>query len=571
MTILTRSGYALPGTSLNFKTGSWRVQIPVHQHHAAPCHSACPAGEDAQAYIAHVQAGHLQLAWETLVAANPLPAITGRVCPHPCESACNRAEYDQPIAIHAIERFLGDQAIENNWAYPILRRPTADAPQIAIVGAGPAGLSAAYHLARRGYQVTLFDESPEAGGTLRTALPPFRLPRSTLDAEIDRLLNLDGIRFVPHTRLGRDISLSELENQFRAVFLAPGTQRSQAWSIDGAVPSDLSYGLDLLKEWIALEKLPSLHSVAVVGAGNTAVDIARVLKRAGVAEVHLISHKPIPKPGIPASEAMPAIQREVEEALEEGVIIHEYRGIRRLILRGEKVVGVEMVRMKKLAQSSGHLKRIAFEGTETLLKVDQVIPAVGQTIAPLGFEHLLSHRSGLNINEWGQILNENQVASERLFAGGDATGKAGTVTAAVGHGSRAAVAIDAVLRQETLTSPAKQVSLQFSQLNLNYYEHHPRVTEHALPVVQRQGNEEIIATLSAPQVTQESQRCFSCGNCLACDNCWTLCPDSAVLKTADLAVDGSHYQFDYDYCKGCGLCAHECPCGFIVMKDETGL
>lgn len=562
MLVLTRAGYAKPATSLNFKTGTWRVQKPVHHHQSAPCHSVCPAGEDAQAYIAHVQAGHLQKAWETLVKVNPFPAITGRVCPHPCESACNRGAFDEAVSIHSIERFLGDQAIEKQWNYPSYELLHTDKP-IAIVGAGPAGLAAAYHLVNLGYPVTVFDEHTEAGGTLRTALPPYRLPRTVLDAELKRVLSLNGITFKPHTRLGRDISLWELQQDFAAVFLAPGTQRNQAWSIDGAVPSDLKSGLDLLKEWLDIGSVPTPRSVAIVGAGNTAIDIARVMKRAGVADVHVISHKPIPRPGIPPEEAMPAIDREVFEALEEGVIIHEYHGIRRLILRGERVVGVELVRMKKLLQPTGRLKRVAFEGTETILHVDQVIPAVGQAVEAFGLEALLGNNDYLKVDRWGHFPN-----NQGIYVGGDATGKAGTVAAAIGQGRRAAEAIASELQVKALPKDENLAPLPYEKLNLHYYEAAPRVREPTLPVEQRNGDEEITTTLSAPLISAEAQRCFSCGNCLACDNCWTLCPDTAVLKTEDLASDGSHYVFDYDYCKGCGLCAHECPCGYINMEDE---
>jgi NADPH-dependent glutamate synthase beta subunit-like oxidoreductase/ferredoxin len=560
--ILTRSGYAFPGTSINFKTGTWRVQKPRHHHQPAPCHSACPAGEDAQAYLAHIQAGHNQLAWETLVAVNPMPAITGRVCPHPCEAACNRGKYDEPIAIHAVERFLGDEAIANNWPYPV-KPVDKSAPEIAIVGAGPAGVATAYHLIRGGYRAVVFDEHTESGGTLRTALPPYRLPRSVLDAELGRILSLDGITFKPRTRLGRDMHLNELQQQYPAVFLGPGAQRSAEWSIDGAVPRDLHSGLELLKGWIDIGTVPTPKSVAIIGAGNTAVDMARVMKRAGVSEVHIISHKPIPRPGVPVSEAMPAIPREVEEALEEGVIIHEYRGIRRLILRGERVVGVELVHMKKLKQASGKLKRIAFEGTETILNVDQVIPAVGQVIDPMGMEMLVGNRSYLKVDRFGRLTDH-----PGIYVGGDATGNAGTVTAAVGDGRRAAQAIICELQSQALPEEGEGKPIEFERLNVNYYEPGPRLQEPTLPVNQRTGDEEITTTLHGPLIAKESQRCFSCGNCLACDNCWTLCPDSAVLKTKELASDGSHYVFDYDYCKGCGLCVHECPCGFIEMIDE---
>jgi len=561
---LTRAGFAFPGTATNFKTGTWRVQKPVHVHHAAPCHHACPAGEDAQAYIAHLQAGNPRAAWETLVSINPMPAITGRVCPHPCESACNRQFMDESIAIHAIERFLGDEAIAKNWAYPV-QAPPSNAPEIAIIGAGPAGISTAYHLIKLGFRATIFDENAEAGGTLRTALPPYRLPRSVLDAELQRILSLEGITFKPQTQLGRDMRLDELKDQFVAIFLGVGAQKPQEWSIDGATPSDLHAGLDLIKEWISIGSVPTPQSVAIVGAGNTAVDMARIMKRAGVAQVHLISHKPIPKAGIPASEAMPAIPREVEEALEEGVNIHEYRGIRRLILRGEKVVGIELVHMKKLPQVSGRLKRIAFAGTETILNVDMVIPAVGQVLDSTGFENILNGQSSFKVDHWGHL--ENHLS---IFAGGDAIYHShGTVTGAIGDGRRAALGIAASLQNQTLTEPSHIDPIPYKSLNLHYYEPNAaRVHEPTLPVPDRQGDAEITGTLEIQQIQREAMRSFSCGNCLACDNCWTFCPDSAVLKTAELASDGSHYVFDYDYCKGCGLCAKECPCGFIQMLED---
>jgi formate dehydrogenase beta subunit len=560
--VLTRTGYAQPGSSLNFKTGTWRTRKPQHFYQIAPCHHVCPAGEDPEAYLAHLQAGHDKMAWETIVSVNPLPAITGRVCPHPCEAACNRGQYDEPIAIHAIERYLGDEAIAKDWAYPV--NPVgSSAPEIAIVGAGPAGLSVAYHLVKRGYRAIIFDDHTEAGGTLRTALPPYRLPRSVLDAELERLLALDGITFHPRTRLGRDMHLNELQEQYQAVFLGIGAQRSVEWSIDGVVPRDLHSGFELLKKWVDIGTVPTPKSVAVIGAGNTAVDMARVMKRAGVPEVHIISHKPIPKPSIPVEEAMPAIPREVQEALEEGVIIHEYRGIRRLILRGERVVGVELVHMKKLMQPSGKLKRVAFEGTETVLNVEQVIPAVGQVIDPTGIERVAGNNSHLKVDHWGQV--EGYLG---LYAGGDVRPNAGTVTAAVGDGRRAAHAIECVLQVQAPEEKADVTPIEFGQLNMHYYELAGRAQEPTLPVDQRVGEEEITTSLSAPLIAKESQRCFSCGNCLACDNCWMLCPDSAVLKTKDMASDGSHYVFDYDYCKGCGLCATECPCGFIQMVDE---
>ncbi len=563
MPILTRGAYAEPGTTINYKTGTWRVQRPLHLHGSAPCHSVCPAGEDAQAYLAKVEEGDLKGAWQVLVQANPMPAITGRVCHHPCEGACNRGQYDEPIAIHNVERFLGDEAIKHNWPYPVTK-PAKTAPRMAVVGAGPGGISAAYHLLRLGYNVTLFDELPVAGGTLRTALPPYRLPREVLDAEVERILAL-GIEFRGHTRVGRDIAMDELRAEYRAVFLAPGRQKGRAWSVDGVTPRDLHYGIDLLRDWVSVGTVPTPNSVAIIGGGNTAVDLSRVLKRAGVNEVHIITHQSLPGEA-DSRDAMTAIAREIRQALEEEVEIHPNRGIRRLILRGERVVGVEMVRMKKLDRGNGRLERVAFEGTETVLHVDQVIPAIGQEVDAEGLETLLGGNREFAVDTWGILAHQSGV-----FIGGDARrGSSGTVSGAIGDGRRAALAID---RQVLgLDNPEREPygpNVEFSQLNLNYFEKAPRPREWVLPTNERHGDREIEQGLNHDQVVYESRRCFSCGNCFACDNCWTLCPDSAVLKTREAASDGSHYVFDYDYCKGCGLCANECPSGFIRMEEET--
>ena len=225
MDILTRGSFAKGGSSLSFNTGGWRTSRPEHRPQVAPCAFDCPAGENPQAYLARIAEGNLRAAWETIVHANPLPAITGRVCHHPCESGCNRGKYDESIAIHSVERFLGDRAIAEGWEYPV-KPPAPRCLSAAVVGAGPAGLSAAYHLLRAGYRVNVFEAEPQAGGVLRSALPPYRLPRSVLDAELERLLAL-AIDFHPNHRVGRDVSLEELRKDFRAVFLGRA-QTSQA-------------------------------------------------------------------------------------------------------------------------------------------------------------------------------------------------------------------------------------------------------------------------------------------------------------------------------------------------------
>lgn len=534
----------------------------MHRLRPAPCHVACPAGENARGYLALTADGDIRSAWETLVSANPLPAITGRVCDHPCESACNRSQYDAAVAIHNVERFLGDEAIRSGWSYP-LQTLAADTPTVAVVGAGPAGLSCAYHLHRLGLRVTLVDRLPAAGGLLRSALPSYRLPREVLEAEIDRLLAV-GIRFLAHTALGRDVSLAELKRDHAAVFLGPGRHRPRRWDVDGRTPRDLHPALTLLQEWVAFGTVPEIGSAVVVGGGNSAIDMARVLARSG-ARVHLVTHDALPGPGVPREVAMKATPRDIHQAVEEGVLLHVEHGVHRLILRGEKVVGVELIRLKKLARDNGHYETIPFEGTETVLEVDQVTPAIGQEVDPEGMEALLSGGGFLHVDGVGHLSEH-----EGIFAGGDAReGAWGTVSGAVGDGLRAAHAIHAHVCGKPLEPEEKQVPIGVGELNLNYFEPAARAEEALLPPDRRAGSAEIAAGLAAVEVAAEAHRCFSCGNCMACDNCWTLCPDQAVLKVAEHAPHGSRYLIDYDYCKGCGLCAHECPVGYIAMEAEA--
>ncbi|TJY59042.1 FAD-dependent oxidoreductase [Sinimarinibacterium sp. CAU 1509] len=554
-----RGGIAEPGASLAYHTGSWRVQRPVHVHQAAPCHHACPAGEDAQAYLALVEQGAMQAAWEALVSANPLPAITGRVCPHPCESGCNRGQYDEPVSIHGIERVLGDEAIRNNWAYPV-SAPAADAPTVAVIGAGPAGLSCAWHLLRRGLRVVVFESETEPGGICATAIPEYRLPAKVVSAECGRLLALDGIEFQPGQQLGRDVSLHDLKQQYAAVFIGAGAQQARPWNIDGVTPVDLHDGLAVLKEWTRVGQVPPAARVAVIGGGNTAVDLCRVFKRAGASQVMLVTHSGMPGPGVP--DAMRALPRELEQAQEEGVEILAHRGVRRLVLRGEKVAGLETVHMKKLPDANGRLRRVAFEGTESLIHVDMVVPATGQDVDGTGFEELLNGQTYLSANA------EGATGADRVFAGGDVTGQAGTVAAAVGQGRRAAAAIARALGKTAETPRRSEAVVAFSALNTEYFEAGKRHHGSSLPVAERGIEREVEQGLGLSEARAEAGRCLSCGNCLACDNCYTLCPDTAVLKTRAEAADGSHYVFDYEYCKGCGLCANECPTGYIQMVPE---
>jgi formate dehydrogenase beta subunit len=560
MPTLTRGSFAAAGSSLQFRTGDWRLSRPEHRPRESPCAAACPAGENPQGYLARAAEGDLRAAWEAIVAANPIPAITGRVCPHPCESSCNRGHYDDAIAIHSVERYLGDTAIEEGWDYP-LSAPAADAAAIAIVGAGPAGLSAAYHLVRCGYRATVFEAQPEAGGLLRSALAPYRLPRAVLDVELERLLAAH-IEFRPGMRLGRDISIDELRADYRAVFLAPGASRPRSWSVDGARPSDFRSGLDLLKEWISIGALPPYHRVAIVGGGNTAIDLARVLKFGGVEEVHMITFQTLPEPGVDPADVMAAAAREIRHALEEGVKIHDHRGVRRLIFRGGKIAGVELVHMKEMDRGGGRRELVLFEGTETVLTVDHVIPAVGQEVDSAGLESVIGAAPFFAPDQFGRLSGH-----PGIFAGGDARGHGGSVSAAVGDGRRAAIAIDAYIAGKSAPAAEQHTPIPIADLNLSYFDHSQRVEARIVAPPERTADAEIEKAISHAGLDHEAHRCFSCGECMSCDNCWTLCPDNSVLKAR--GEDGRwRYVFDYDHCKGCGICAHECPVGYIAMRDE---
>lgn len=562
MAVLTRGAYALPGTSLDFKTGNWRsTEVPAHIHAKAPCHGACPAGEDQQEWFGLLQQNDLEGAWRALVTANPLPAITGRVCPHPCETACNRVALDGALAIHNVERWLGDRAIEAGWDYPTAA-PAADAPVVAIVGAGPAGLSAAWHCVRLGLRAEVFETLPEAGGLLRSGIPPTRLPRAVIDAEIARLLAVPGITLNLRARLGREVTLDGLRHSHAAVLLGPGCQEGKEWSVRGAVPVDLHEGLALLREFMDVGAFPPGDRVIVHGGGNTAMDLCRLMKRAGASHVTLITASGLPGPDTDPGDVIRVVPRELNEALEEGIEIIEHATINRLIMKGSKVTGVEVVSLRKLKGADGRTKRVSFGGTERVLPVDIVVPCVGERVAPDGLEGLL-HGSYLRpVDVWGRMPTEGVIAM------GDARGNRGTVAEAIGDGRRAALAAAALVASAPEPLEDARAVLHADALNTRYYPPRAPSAVPKLPVDARNFDAEIEGCIGSDAALAEAARCLSCGNCLACDNCWTFCPDNAVIKTVELARDGSHYVFDLDYCKGCGLCAAECPTGYIQMVAE---
>ncbi|OIP83813.1 MAG: hypothetical protein AUK37_06680 [Rhodobacterales bacterium CG2_30_65_12] len=564
MVQITRGQWAGAGTSLDFKTGSWRsTQRPVHIHAKAPCHVSCPAGEDQQAWFALLQEHRAEEAWASLVNANPMPGVTGRVCPHPCETACNRVQVDGALAIHNVERWLGDEAVRLGWDYPVVA-PADNAPTVAIVGAGPGGLSAAYHCVRLGLKAEIFEALPEAGGLLRSALPPTRLPRAALDREIDRIIALPGITLNLRQRLGRDITIDSLRERFDAVLLSPGCELPKPWSVKGAVPADLHEGLQLLRDFMDHGALPdnAKGDVIVHGGGNTAMDICRIVKRSGAKSVTLITASGLPGPNTAPDDLINVVPRELEEAREEGIEIIDHATVSRLIMKGSRVTGVEIISLKKESGKDGRKRRVEFEGTERVVSVDMVVPCVGEQVEPEAFEGYLDGAYFWPDNIYGRM-------APRVFAIGDARGSRGTVAAAIGDGRLAAEAVVAELAGEIDPPADARPTMEADGLNTAYYANADRTRVLKLAVSERTFEAEIEGAISRTEALAEAQRCLSCGNCLACDNCWTMCPDNAVIKTTELATDGSHYVFDYDFCKGCGLCTQECPTGYIQSVAET--
>ena len=415
-----------------------------------------------------------------------------------------------------------------------------------------------------GFRVTIFDQNAELGGMLRYAIPAYRLPRDILDAEIARLL-ATGITFEPHRKLGRDIHLGELRQSFAAVFLGPGCQKPRDWTVEGADTVDSPTGLDLLLEWLNFGSLAAKGKRVVVhGGGNTAIDVSRILKWAGAAEVHVVAASSLPgSPGAPAADIMAAFPREVEQAEEEGVVFHPHHTLSRLIVRNGHVAAAEIAAVGKVAGRDHRTRRVTFTGTENIISADLVVPAIGEVVDPAGFNGTLGRDGIIAAETDGMVGGDGRGVCRRRRARQSRHGDGGDRRRATrGGGDRSLPS----RRGPANESPPSTIGPE--SLNLAYFLPAARQEGVVLPVDARSPDEEIEGGLARGAFLNEASRCFSCGSCLACDNCWTFCPEPAVLKTAATMHDGSRYVFDYDYCKGCGICARECPTGFIAMVDE---
>jgi formate dehydrogenase beta subunit len=527
-------------TSHGSGTGAERKQKPEYFDFLPPCNHACPAGENIQAWLGFVQAGQFKEAWEKLTEENPMPAIHGRVCYHPCESSCNRAEMDTSVSIHAVERFLGDLAIEHNW--PFVKPIATSGKKILVIGAGPSGLSAAYHLARLGHEVTVYEAGPVAGGMMNFGIPAYRLPRAVLRAEIKKIEDL-GVHFKLNYKV-QDVLAEKASGGFDGVFIAIGAHIGKKTEIPAREASKILDAVTFMKE-VEMGLKPQLgRRVAIYGGGNTAMDAARIAKRLGVQDALIIYRRD--------KEHMPAHEFEADEALSEGVKIHWLRTIKNF--EGTSIT-VEQMDIKD--------GKPVPTGIYETLEVDSLILALGQD-TETGF---LNGVPGIKLNEDGTVVVDPYMMTgyPGVFAGGDMVPSERSVTIATGHGKKAARNIDAWLKSSTYQKQPNQPLVTFDQLQVWFRTHAPVSQQpHLHPEKATKGFDEIVAGLTNKAAQYEAQRCLSCGNCFECDGCYGACPEEAIIKLGP----GNRYQFDYDLCTGCGVCAEQCPCHAIEMINE---
>lgn len=520
--------------------GPVRAQHPVWHHLLPPCNDACPAGEDIQGWLALAQAGQYEAAWRRLVADNPFPAIHGRVCYHPCETACNRAELDSAVTVHAVERFLGDLAIQHGWS---AKPAPSTGKRVLIVGAGPCGLSAAWHLALRGHAVEIREAGPVAGGMLHFGIPAYRLPRDVLNQEIARLDTL-GIRIVLNHKVA-DVLAEKTQGGFDAVLLAIGAQTARHIDIPARDAAQVYDAVTLLRATGTGERPQLGRRVVVYGGGNTAMDAARTARRLGAQEALIVYYRD--------RTHMGALPFEADEALEEGVQIRWLSSI--------KDVDGQSVRVEKMRLDEHG--RPQPTGEYETLEADSLILALGQQ-TDTGF---LRGVPGVEFAQDGTVIvgDDFQTGCAGLFAGGDMTPANRTVTTATGHGKRAARHIDAWLRGTKYVAPPRHAIVGFDALHLPLYSDAKPSTQPTVPAAERSGFEEVLGGYDEREARHEARRCLSCGNCYECDNCYAACPTGAIER-----LGPTHgYAVNLERCTGCAVCFETCPCHAIDMVQEA--
>lgn len=533
-------------------TGTWRNAIALHQRRPAPCHGACPVNGDIPVWVQQVKNGEFHAAWQTLVENNPIPAAIGRTCHHPCEGRCNRNEYDGAVSINALEQYVGDMAIEQGWSFP---RPDVERDQrVAVIGGGPAGLSCAYQLRRKGFQVTLFDANPELGGVLRYGVPEYRLPKRVVAAEVRRIVDL-GVEVVTGRRVTGEM-LDQLEQSYAAVFVAFGAHAPKWLAMFPRDDQRVLDAVSFLRSVRTGAPLPIGRKVVVIGGGSVAMDVAGSALRLG-SEVTVVA--------LESRATMPAPEDEILDVLAEGGRLVAGAMVKALQADGERL-GLHCVNVELDPQApAGVIRPIEVGGDSTELEADTVVLAIGQDPELADWAARLVVANGMVV-----VNDEFRTSREGVFAAGDVASSDRFVSSAVGDGKRTAASIARYLGCEEAVAaadgpPPKEVAYQ--DINTFYFPSLERTERGKVDAATRKTDfREIRLGFTGRQVQEQSERCFSCGNCIECDNCYYFCPDMAIVKDADLPL---HYCVLDQYCKGCGCCVEECPRGAMGAKEET--
>ena len=520
-------------------TGHLRSRIPIYVDFMPPCNSACPAGENIQAWLDHAQRGDYKSAFQQILQDNPFPAIMGRICVHPCETGCNRTHIDKTVSIHAIERYIGDIAIEENWQHEFEIVPTNK--KVLIVGAGPAGLTTAWHLAKMGHSIEVAEAAPFAGGLLEFGIPEYRLPKNILHAEIKRIESI-GVKINLNHPV-KDILEEKKLGNFDAVFLGIGAHisKKEPFNFDQSIP--ILDAFQFLK--IFHQGLVQIDGAKVIiyGGGKLAMYLSRVVKRLGAEPTILYSGD---------RKLMPAYDFEADDAIAEGV---EIKFLRRIQSIKNKICTVEIMKVEKR-------EAVGTSEFETY-NLDSLILALGQEVD----NSFLKNIAGIVFKEDGTpiINNERMTGHDGIFAGGDIIPGERSATIAIGHGKKAAKYIDAYLKGEPFQKPPKHPTAAYKRLHMWYKTEAPQKEQEKLePAIAIKSFEEVIGGLPENEVRYEAQRCLSCGNCFECDGCFGACPEDAIIKLGK----GNRYKFNYDACTGCSICFEQCPCHAIEMIPE---
>ena len=522
------------------ETGPVRSARPVYVDRLPPCNNACPAGEDIQGWLGLAQAGKFHAAWQRLIRDNPFPAIHGRVCYHPCEESCNRGDLDTSVSIHAVERFLGDKATAENWSIKVEAEPSGK--RVLVVGAGPSGLSAAYHLTRLGHQVEIREAGPLPGGMLHFGIPAYRLPRDILMTEISRIEAM-GVKIVLNHKV-EDLLAERDAGGFDAVFVAIGAQLSHHVEIPARDAAHVLDAVSLLRDVNAGERPLLGRRVIIYGGGNTAMDAARTVHRLGATEALIVYRRD--------RSHMPAHEFEADEALAEGVKIKWLTTIK-------EIAGTELTVERMAIDENGHPQPT---GEIETLSADAVVLALGQDTD----SHFLRRVPGIEFRPDGTVVvgPDMMTGETGIFGGGDMVPGVRSVTIATGHGKKAARYIDGWLREQSYQPPQKHPIVTFADLHLPIYSDAVPSTQREVPVTARIGFEEVTAGLNEAAALHEARRCLSCGNCFECDNCLAACPETAIVKLGPTRG----YKVALDLCTGCAVCVEQCPCDAMAMIPE---